>query len=87
MTKLSYDFGPMSKGRAAYHQSAVPKQILLGGKVSLLSSLLNRDADTIERLDKDAARQSRKYETARRRVRLVAGIQLRFRPPHDHQIW
>lgn len=35
MTKMTNDFGPLFKGRAAYHQRSVPKQLLAGGKVSM----------------------------------------------------
>ena len=34
MTKMSNDFGPLFKGRAAYHQRAVPGQLLHGLSVS-----------------------------------------------------
>lgn len=34
MTKMTNDFGPLFKGRAAYHQGSVPGQLLRGGAVS-----------------------------------------------------
>jgi hypothetical protein len=42
MTKMTNDFGPLFKGRAAYHQRSVPGQLVHGSKVGiafLLSAL------------------------------------------------
>lgn len=88
---MTNDFGPLFKGRAAYHQRNVPKQLLSGGKVcSHLLLLLHekRRSDWIfaERPDKDATCIPGQAHAAGRRVRAVTRVQLRFCPSHDQHL-
>lgn len=72
MTKLSNDFGPM-KNRAAYHQHAIPRQVVGAIGVSFAfacgsaASLTHKSAfPSLERSFQNASRKSRYFDAIRR---------------------
>lgn len=86
---MTNDFGPLFKGRAAYHQRSVPKQLLHGGKVGghILYEWKSSSSLTVpERLDQDAARLPWQAHSAGRRVRLFPWLQLRLCSPNDQHV-
>lgn len=76
MTKLSNDFGPFAlKDRAAYHQHAVPRQVVsaigVGSRARVWGSCRGADVElrllgVVERAIQDAACESRDVYAARR---------------------
>lgn len=81
MTKLSNDFGPFAlKDRAAYHQHAVPRQVVSAIGVSSTEESERRGcADlgaAVERPVQDAACESGDVYAARRGIRRWARVEV-----------